>query len=396
MPAPLDLSRSRVLVTGGAGFIGSNFVHRLLARHPGAHVVVLDALTYAGRRENLEGLPASSLTFVHGDIRDPAAVAAAMQGCQFVLNFAAESHVDRSIETPGEFIQTDVYGVFVLAEEARRVGVKRFVQVSTDEVYGEVLEAAARFVQAEGRFDHDTQRLLVGLGRTVCDRWQEPDEGIWEVRSGRFHHTHSKVLCWVALDRLLRLHALRHLDVPVARFRQTAEAIRAAVESEGWNERLGSYTATFGGDTVDASLLVLPLYRYVPATAPRMRSTLAHVLATLGRGEALLYRYLTHRLDDGLPPGEGCFGIASFMAVDCLARAGEVEHAARRFERLLAYANDVGLYAEEIDPETGAALGNFPQAFTHVGLINAAFTLAAARGEDVVPGRRSAGGAVAV
>ena len=140
MSAPLRLDGARVLVTGGAGFIGSNFVHRLLAQHPTAHVVVLDALTYAGRRENLDGIPADRLTFVHGDIRDPEAVARAMAGCAFVLNFAAESHVDRSIETPGEFIQTDVYGVFVLAEEARRVGVQRFIQVSTDEVYGEVLE----------------------------------------------------------------------------------------------------------------------------------------------------------------------------------------------------------------------------------------------------------------
>jgi dTDP-glucose 4,6-dehydratase len=133
------LSRARVLVTGGAGFIGSNFVHRLLAREPAAHVVVLDALTYAGRRENLDGIPAGRLTFVHGDIRDARVVATAMQGCSHVLNFAAESHVDRSIETPGEFIQTDVFGVFVLCEEARRQGVQRFVQVSTDEVYGEVL-----------------------------------------------------------------------------------------------------------------------------------------------------------------------------------------------------------------------------------------------------------------
>jgi len=140
MADALDLSSARVLVTGGAGFIGSNFVHRFHERFPAAHVVVLDALTYAGRRENLAGIPEASLTFVHGDIRDPEAVAKAMKGCDFVLNFAAESHVDRSIETPGEFIQTDVYGVFVLAEEARRVGVKRFVQVSTDEVYGEVLE----------------------------------------------------------------------------------------------------------------------------------------------------------------------------------------------------------------------------------------------------------------
>ena len=130
----------RVLVTGGAGFIGSNFVHFFLARQPASHVVVLDALTYAGRRENLAGLSEKSVTFVHGDIRDPLAVAKAMAGCDAVINFAAESHVDRSIEQPGEFIQTDVFGVFVLCEEARRAGVKRFIQVSTDEVYGEVLE----------------------------------------------------------------------------------------------------------------------------------------------------------------------------------------------------------------------------------------------------------------
>jgi dTDP-glucose 4,6-dehydratase len=134
------LSGRRVLVTGGAGFIGSNFVHYFLERFPDSHVVVLDALTYAGRRENLDGLSPRSLTFIHGDIRDPAAVARAMEGCDLVLNFAAESHVDRSIEAPGEFIQTDIYGVFVLCEEARRQRVKRFIQVSTDEVYGEVLE----------------------------------------------------------------------------------------------------------------------------------------------------------------------------------------------------------------------------------------------------------------
>ena len=133
----------RLLVTGGAGFIGANFVHYFLKHHSASHVVVLDALTYAGRRENLDGLPASALTFLHGDIRDPQAVAKAMHGCDAVVNFAAESHVDRSIETPGDFIQTDVFGVFVLCEEARRVDVRRFIQVSTDEVYGEVMEGFA-------------------------------------------------------------------------------------------------------------------------------------------------------------------------------------------------------------------------------------------------------------
>jgi dTDP-glucose 4,6-dehydratase len=134
------LAQSRILITGGAGFIGSNFAHFFHRRYPEGHLVVLDALTYAGRRENLDGIPARSLTFVHGDIRDPEAVGRAMAGCDRVLNFAAESHVDRSIESPGEFLQTDVYGVFVLCEEARRQKVQRFLQISTDEVYGEVLE----------------------------------------------------------------------------------------------------------------------------------------------------------------------------------------------------------------------------------------------------------------
>jgi dTDP-glucose 4,6-dehydratase len=143
MAERIALNGSRVLVTGGAGFIGSNFVHAFLRRFPDSHVVVLDALTYAGRRENLDDIPARSLTFIHGDVRDPDAVARAMNGCDRVLNFAAESHVDRSIEAPGEFIQTDVYGVFVLAEAARRGNIARFIQVSTDEVYGEVLEGHA-------------------------------------------------------------------------------------------------------------------------------------------------------------------------------------------------------------------------------------------------------------
>jgi len=143
MAEAVGLHGARLLVTGGAGFIGSNFVHWLTARHSDCQVVVLDALTYAGHRANLAGVPEGQLTFIHGDIRDPDAVARAMDGCDYVLNFAAESHVDRSIEEPGAFIQTDVYGVFVLCEEARRRRVRRFIQISTDEVYGEVLQGAA-------------------------------------------------------------------------------------------------------------------------------------------------------------------------------------------------------------------------------------------------------------
>ncbi|HEX4993042.1 MAG TPA: glycoside hydrolase family 15 protein [Rubrobacteraceae bacterium] len=256
-----------------------------------------------------------------------------------------------------------------------RVGNDAHGQLQLD-VYGEVLDAATQLAGRGGRFDRDATRMLNGLGHTVCRRWREPDEGIWEGRSGRFHHTHSKALCWVALDRLIKMHEADHLKVPVGLFRAHRDEIRREIEARGYNERIGSYTRTFDGDEVDASLLTLPLYGYIEGTNPRMRSTCARIQERLGR-DGLLYRYETGT-DDGLPPGEGAFGICSFWAVECQARGGDVEGAKRAFERLLPYANDVGLFAEEIDPETGAALGNFPQAFTHIGLINAALTLAEA------------------
>jgi GH15 family glucan-1,4-alpha-glucosidase len=255
-----------------------------------------------------------------------------------------------------------------------RVGNDAHGQLQLD-VYGEVIDAAARFAEAGGRFDRETAHLLAGLGHTVCARWREPDEGIWEGRSGRRQHTHSKVLCWVALDRLIALHERQRLPIDVAAFQQTRDAIRETIERRGYNERLGSYTRLLDGEDLDASLLTLPLYRYIEASDPRMMATRARIAQRLGRG-GLIYRY-AEDARDGLPQGEGAFGICSFWAVECRALSGDVAGATMDFERLVAYANDVGLLAEEIDPETGAALGNFPQAFTHVGLINAALTLAA-------------------
>jgi GH15 family glucan-1,4-alpha-glucosidase len=175
------------------------------------------------------------------------------------------------------------------------------------------------------------------------------------------------------------MHEAGHLNVSVDLFRAHRDAIRMEVETHGYNAQLGTYTSTFGGTEVDASLLTLPLYGYVAATHPRMRSTCARIHERLARG-SLLYRYETDA-DDGLPPGEGAFGICSFWGVECAARAGDVVGATYTFERLLSYANDVGLLAEEIDPASGTALGNFPQAFTHVGLINAALTLAERQGQ---------------
>src|ERR687896_606496 len=267
-----------------------------------------------------------------------------------------------------------------------RIGNDAQGQLQLD-VYGEVINGAARFLDQGGRFGRDTSRMLDGLGHTVCRRWREPDEGIWEGRSGRFHNTHSKMLCWVALDRLIKLHEAGHLEGSVDLFRAGREEIREEIEAHGYNERIRSYTRTFDGEEMDASLLTLPLYGYIEGTHPRMRSTCARIHEKLAR-DGLVYRYETGT-DDGLPPGEGAFGICSFWAVECVARGGNVEGAARTFEQLLAYANDVGLFAEEIDPHTGAALGNFPQAFTHIGLINAALTLGEYRERNAAAERPS-------
>ena len=241
------------------------------------------------------------------------------------------------------------------------------------DVYGEVIEAVVYFVKAGGTLDRDTERTLCAFGEYVCRHWQEPDEGIWEPRSGAAHNTHSRVLCWTALDRLLQLHAQGHLTrAPAAMFQKNRELIRGEVEARAWNPDLGSYVAQLGGDRLDATLLLLPWYGFEDAGTDRMRGTYARVREMLGAGDALLYRY---RTEDS--PGEGAFGICSFWGAEYLALGGGTPEEARDlFEQLCGYANDVGLFAEEIEPSTGAALGNFPQAFTHVGLINAAVSLA--------------------
>lgn len=280
-------------------------------------------------------------------------------------------------------IMYDVYGGTQLKEEELteleglagsrpvRIGNAAKDQLQLD-IYGEVVEAAAHFVELGGHLDRASARMLLGLGTTVCERWREPDEGIWEVRSGRRHHTFSKAMCWVALDRLIRLHEKDQLDAPMREFSAQREAIGREIEEHGYNERLGSYVAEFDGDEVDASLLLLGLHGYADPRSARMRSTSAAIRERLGV-DGLLYRYPP--VSDGLPGREGAFGICSFWACQLRALQGEKADATAEFEHLLSFANDVGLFAEEIAPDTGAGLGNFPQAFTHIGLINAALAL---------------------
>lgn len=241
------------------------------------------------------------------------------------------------------------------------------------DAYGEVLDAAAQFAFHGRRFDRLTQRVLMDLGRYVVANWRRPDEGIWEPRSGRQHHTHSRLLCWAALDRLCAMAKHGSLDkVPMLQtFQETRDAIQRDIGEHAWNPSLRSYTSVLGGNGLDASLLLLPWYGFEPAGGQRARWTHEAVERELRAGVGLLYRYKTD-------PPEGAFGICAFWEAEYLALGGgTVEQARALMRQLLSYANDLGLYAEEIDPGTGDALGNFPQAFTHVGLINAALSLQA-------------------
>ena len=237
--------------------------------------------------------------------------------------------------------------------------------------YGEVLDAAT-WLHGTAHLDRETQRLLGDLGRYVLSHWQLPDHGIWESRGVPRHRTHSRVLCWVAVDRLARLrqHGLvARLDVDA--LERARAAIRADIEANAWNESLQSYTDAYGSNNIDASLLVLPYYGYAPATSRRMLSTFRRIEARLHVGPGL---YL--RNERSLRIGEGAFGICTAWVIDYLARAGRSAQARSTFNAFAARANDLGLYAEEIDASTGDALGNFPQAYTHVGLLSAALTLA--------------------
>ena len=257
------------------------------------------------------------------------------------------------------------------------------------DVYGEVVGAAHELIMRGGRLAKKQVESLRELGEVVCDLWREPDAGIWEARSGRKHHTHSKVMCWRALDGLLRMHRHGHLKVPVEQFEREREAIRDDIEEKGYSADVGSYAQTYDGQTPDASLLLMASQGYCAPDAPRMVSTYAYLKKHLER-RGLWYRYPPG--EDGLEGQEGTFGICSFWAAEYLARRGEVEAARETFERVLACASDVGLFAEEIDAASGAALGNVPQAFTHVGLINAALALGrAAKGEAPARVSRAAG-----
>jgi GH15 family glucan-1,4-alpha-glucosidase len=252
-----------------------------------------------------------------------------------------------------------------------RVGNAAQGQLQLD-VYGEVVDAAAQLVRRRDHIDRDTQSFLTGIGDEVMRTWRLPDAGIWEPRGEPQPRTHSRLLCWTALDRLHALAADGYLPRRLAaRYAEVRDQIRREIVERCWNRRLQSYVSTLDGAEVDASLLLMPWYGFEPPGAQRIRLTRARVDAELGAAGGLLYRNR-----DPFTAGEGAFGACGFWRAEYLAMGGgPVEDALAAFESLLQYGNDVGLFAEEFDPDTGEALGNFPQAFTHVGLINAALSL---------------------
>jgi GH15 family glucan-1,4-alpha-glucosidase len=253
-----------------------------------------------------------------------------------------------------------------------RVGNAASTQLQID-VYGELLDALCLEIElglvADGAWK--LIRAVVGHLETV---WREPDEGIWEVRGARRHFTFSKAMAWVAFDRAVRLIERFGLDGPLARWRSVRDEIHALVCAQGFDPVLGAFTQSFGSGTLDASLLLLPAFGFLPFTDARVSGTVAAIGRDLS-ADGLILRYRTEETDDGLPAGEGVFLACGFWYVDALAGLGRLAEAEALFERLLGLCNDVGLLAEEFDPRTGCQLGNFPQAFSHLALVHAALTL---------------------
>jgi GH15 family glucan-1,4-alpha-glucosidase len=253
-----------------------------------------------------------------------------------------------------------------------RIGNKAEGQFQLD-IYGEVLDAVYAYAPLVKKFDRDSKRFIMGIGETICQLWREPDNGIWEVRSALVHHTHSKVMAWVGLDRLIKLCSkFEWNDAAVEKFRKTADAIRNEIELHGYNPALASYTREFDGSNIDASLLVLPLVDYCDPGSNRMVSTTQLIQERLSKNR-LIYRY--RDVDDGLTGGEGAFVVCNFWLVENLAKSKKIKEATTVFETVLKHASATGLLSEEIDTESHALLGNYPQGFSHIGLINAALSI---------------------
>jgi GH15 family glucan-1,4-alpha-glucosidase len=242
------------------------------------------------------------------------------------------------------------------------------------DIYGELMDSVYLYDKYGTPIGYDMWQTIEGLLDWVCCNWEQADQSIWEVRGGRRQFTYSKLQCWVALDRGVRLARKRSFPTESDQWRLQRNRIYRAIMQDAWNERDQTFTQFFGTDAVDASALMFPLMLFVSPTDPRMISTLRRIRDQLA-SDALVRRYeIGKAARDGLPGHEGFFTVCSFWLVEAMSRAGYVEEAQFLFEKLLSYGNHLGLFSEEIS-STGELLGNFPQALTHLGLISAAFNL---------------------
>jgi GH15 family glucan-1,4-alpha-glucosidase len=252
------------------------------------------------------------------------------------------------------------------------------------DMYGALMDAAYLYNKHGSPISYDSWVGLSRLLEYVCANWDLPDEGIWEVRGGPRQFVYSKVMCWVALDRGIRLADKRGFPADRAKWTEVRDRIYQDVMRRGWSREFTSFVQEYDGNAPDASALVMPLVFFLSPTDPRMKTTLEHLQSHLV-SDAMVFRYLPESAaPDGLPGQEGTFTLCSFWLVEALTRAGQLEEARLRFEKILSYANHLGLYAEELSL-TGEHLGNFPQAFAHIGLISAAYNLDRALGSHRTP-----------
>jgi GH15 family glucan-1,4-alpha-glucosidase len=263
-----------------------------------------------------------------------------------------------------------------------RIGNGAWSQRQLD-VYGEILDAAYILKDYLGSLDRVSRGFLAQLADGAARRWQEKDRGIWEVRGSEKHFLHSKLMCWVALDRAAAMADILNARDRAPRWVETREEIRQAIMDQGWSEGRRSFTQSFGSEDLDASVLMMPMVGFIEAEDPRMLSTIEAVENHLTSAQGLVFRY---RSDDGLEGEEGGFLLCTFWLAHVYALAGRIERARETMERCIRFVNDVGLMSEEVHPETGELIGNFPQAFSHIGLINAAWAVSLA--EERNPGEK--------
>jgi GH15 family glucan-1,4-alpha-glucosidase len=242
------------------------------------------------------------------------------------------------------------------------------------DVYGELMDALAQGREGGIEADEAAWRLQVALMRYLESAWDEPDEGIWEVRGERRHFVHSKVMAWVAFDRAVRMVERMGQEGPVDRWRELRDRVHREVCERGYDPKRNTFTQSYGSRGLDAATLMIPVVGFLPPDDKRVIGTVEAIQREICV-DGFVLRYDTREADDGLPPGEGAFLPCSFWLADCLTLIGRHDEARELFDRLTGLANDVGLLAEEYDPKLGRQVGNFPQAFTHVGLVNTAMNL---------------------